>query len=109
MPVVIEVVPGGAAPASSYWTVLRCRRGAARGHLGAAGATSPSCAASKSAIMSWLPDDFVHPVHVPVPGTELHLRPIREADTALDHPAVMGSRERLWEIFGPAWPGPGRR
>src|ERR1700691_5633687 len=59
-----------------------------------------------SGLMSWLPDDFVHPVRVPVPGTSLHLRPIREADTALDYPAVMGSRERLWEIFGPAWAWP---
>ena len=56
--------------------------------------------------MSWLPVDFVHPVHVPVPGTALHLRPITEADTAIDYPAVMGSRERLWEIFGPAWSWP---
>jgi hypothetical protein len=56
--------------------------------------------------MSWLPDDFVHPLHVPVPNTALHLRPIRESDTALDYPAVMGSRERLWEIFGPAWAWP---
>jgi hypothetical protein len=56
--------------------------------------------------MSWLPDEFVHPVHVPVPDTALHLRPIREADTPLDYPAVMGSRERLWEIFGPVWAWP---
>ncbi|MBU7598029.1 GNAT family N-acetyltransferase [Streptomyces sp. P38-E01] len=56
--------------------------------------------------MSWLPADFVHPVRVPVPATGLHLRPIREADTAIDHPAVMNSRERLWEIFGPAWGWP---
>jgi hypothetical protein len=49
--------------------------------------------------MSWLPAEFVHPVRVPVPGTALHLRPIREADTAIDYPTVMGSRERLWEIF----------
>ncbi|MFD6420862.1 GNAT family N-acetyltransferase [Streptomyces sp. NPDC060198] len=56
--------------------------------------------------MTWLPDDFVHPVHVPVPGTTVHLRPIREADTAIDYPAVMGSRERLWQIFGPAWGWP---
>jgi hypothetical protein len=41
MPVVIEVVLGGAAPASAYRTVLRCRRGAARGRLGAAGAAMP--------------------------------------------------------------------
>jgi len=38
--------------------------------------------------MSWLPDDFVHPVRVPVPGIGIHLRPIREADTAIDYPAV---------------------
>ena len=25
--------------------------------------------------MSWLPEDFVHPVRVPVPGTGIHLRP----------------------------------
>jgi hypothetical protein len=56
--------------------------------------------------MSWLPDDFVHPVYVPVPNTALHLRPIRQADAVLDYPAVMGSRERLFEIFGPAWGWP---
>jgi hypothetical protein len=56
--------------------------------------------------MSWLPDDFVHPVRVPVPGIGIHLRPIREADTVIDYPAVMGSRERLWEIFGLAWAWP---
>lgn len=56
--------------------------------------------------MSWLPEEFVHPVRVPVPGTELHLRPIREADTPVDYPAVMGSQARLWEIFGPAWDWP---
>jgi hypothetical protein len=56
--------------------------------------------------MSWLPDDFVHPEYVPLPNTGFHLRPIGEADTPLDYPAVMGSRERLWEIFGPAWAWP---
>ena len=56
--------------------------------------------------MTWLPEDFVHPVHVPVPDTALHLRPIREADTDIDYPAVMGSRERLWSVFGPAWGWP---
>ncbi|MET9495645.1 N-acetyltransferase [Streptomyces sp. NPDC006552] len=56
--------------------------------------------------MSWLPDDFVHPVHVPVPATPFHLRPIREADAAIDYPAVMGSRERLFAIYGPAWGWP---
>lgn len=60
----------------------------------------------RSGAMSWLPDDFVHPVLVPLPGGDHHLRPIREADTPLDYPAVMGSRERLWTIFGPAWGWP---
>ncbi|MFD9596304.1 GNAT family N-acetyltransferase [Kitasatospora sp. NPDC059973] len=56
--------------------------------------------------MNWLPDDFVHPVLVPLPGGGHHLRPIREADAPLDYPAVMGSRERLWTLFGPAWGWP---
>ena len=63
-------------------------------------------AAVASVLMTWLPADFAHPVHVPVPGTELHLRPIREADAEIDYPAVMGSRRRLWQIFGPAWAWP---
>jgi hypothetical protein len=56
--------------------------------------------------MAWLPADFVHPVNVPLLGGTYHLRPIQEADTALDYPAVMGSRERLWDIFGPSWGWP---
>ena len=35
-----------------------------------------------------------------------HLRPIAAADVALDYPAVMASRERLWSIFGDAWGWP---
>jgi len=35
-----------------------------------------------------------------------HLRPIRASDVALDFPAVMGSRERLWSIYGEAWGWP---
>jgi RimJ/RimL family protein N-acetyltransferase len=54
---------------------------------------------------SWLPAGWAHPTRVDLP-TGHHLRPIREADLALDHPAVMGSRERLWTIFGPAWGWP---
>jgi hypothetical protein len=57
-------------------------------------------------IMNWLPQGFAHPLHVPVPATALHLRPIREADTPLDYPAVMGSQKRLWEIFGAVWDWP---
>lgn len=56
--------------------------------------------------MSWLPAGFVHPLHVALPGGGHHLRPITGADTDLDYPAVMGSRERLWSLFGAAygWP-----
>ncbi|MER5636784.1 N-acetyltransferase [Kitasatospora sp. NPDC002227] len=55
--------------------------------------------------MNWLPDDFVHPVRVPVLDGYF-LRPISGADTELDYPAVMGSRERLWSIYGQAWGWP---
>ncbi|WP_030410769.1 GNAT family N-acetyltransferase [Streptomyces sp. NRRL S-1448] len=55
--------------------------------------------------MTWLPKNFLHPVRVDVPGG-FHLRPIRGADTDLDYPAVMGSRERLWSIYGQAWGWP---
>lgn len=53
----------------------------------------------------WLPDDFVHPVRVDLP-TGHHLRPIRAGDVDLDYPAVMGSRERLWSIYGGPWGWP---
>jgi hypothetical protein len=55
--------------------------------------------------MPWLPPDFVHPMYVePLAGH--HLRPIRESDIDLDYPAVMGSQQRLWSIYGLAygWP-----
>jgi hypothetical protein len=54
---------------------------------------------------SWLPDDFVHPVHVDLP-TGHHMRPIRADDVDIDYPAVMGSRDRLWALFGAAWGWP---
>jgi len=56
--------------------------------------------------MTWLPRDFNHPLHVDVPGG-YHLRPIRGTDAPIDYPTVMGSRERLWSIFGEAWGWPG--
>ncbi|WP_354637931.1 N-acetyltransferase [Kitasatospora camelliae] len=55
--------------------------------------------------MSWLPDDFAHPLHVPLTDGH-HLRPIAESDTAIDYPAVMGSRERLWSLYGESWGWP---
>ena len=55
--------------------------------------------------MAWLPDTFVHPTEVQLTGG-YHLRPIRASDVDLDMPAVMGSRERLWSIYGEAWGWP---
>jgi hypothetical protein len=55
--------------------------------------------------MSWLPDDFEHPLREDLP-TGHHLRPIRADDVDIDLPAVMGSRERLWGIYGAAWGWP---
>ena len=55
--------------------------------------------------MPWLPEDFVHPLRADLP-TGHHLRPMGPADTEIDFPAVMGSRERLWSIYGAAWGWP---
>jgi hypothetical protein len=55
--------------------------------------------------MAWLPPSFEHPTRVEV-ATGFHLRPIRASDVDLDYPAVMGSRERLWSIYGKAWGWP---
>ena len=55
--------------------------------------------------MAWLPDDFEHPPRVETDSGH-HLRPIRETDVDLDFPAVMGSQERLFSIYGEAWGWP---
>jgi hypothetical protein len=55
--------------------------------------------------MAWLPADFMHPTHVDVPFGH-RLRPIRTDDVDLDMVAVMGSRDRLWSIYGKAWGWP---
>ncbi|HEY7430429.1 MAG TPA: GNAT family N-acetyltransferase [Streptosporangiaceae bacterium] len=55
--------------------------------------------------MAWLPPGFVHPTWVAI-GRDHHLRPIAAADAGLDYPAVMGSQQRLWSIFGDAWGWP---
>jgi hypothetical protein len=55
--------------------------------------------------MAWLPDAFVPPDRVEL-ATGHHLRPIRETDVAIDYPAVMGSRDRLWQRYGAAWGWP---
>jgi hypothetical protein len=55
--------------------------------------------------MAWLPESFEPPVRVDFP-TGHHLRPLREDDVDIDYPAVMGSRDSLWEKFGAAWGWP---
>ncbi len=55
--------------------------------------------------MAWLPEDFVAPARAEV-GSGHHLRQIRADDVALDYPAVMGSRERLWSLYGELWGWP---
>ncbi|NYE36329.1 RimJ/RimL family protein N-acetyltransferase [Nocardioides cavernae] len=54
---------------------------------------------------TWLPRGWDHPTRVEL-ATGHHLRPIHPDDTDLDMPAVMGSRERLWETYGEAWGWP---
>ena len=54
---------------------------------------------------TWLPEGWQHPARVEL-STGHHLRPIRADDTELDMPAVMGSQERLWSIYGEAWGWP---
>ncbi|GAA4383079.1 hypothetical protein [Agromyces bauzanensis] len=50
-------------------------------------------------------EGFTHPERVEfVLG--YHLRPIRADDVDIDYPAVMGSRERLWQIYGESWDRP---
>jgi hypothetical protein len=56
--------------------------------------------------VSWLPEAFEPPTLVEVGDAGHHLRPIRQSDVDLDHPAVMGSRERLWSLYGPTWGWP---
>jgi hypothetical protein len=53
----------------------------------------------------WLPPEFEHPTRLDL-STGHHLRPIRASDAELDLPAVMGSRQRLWSIYGEAWGWP---
>ena len=55
--------------------------------------------------MSWLPSTFAHPRRVELLSGH-HLRPIRADDVDIDYPAVMGSRERLWSIYGEPWGWP---
>ena len=55
--------------------------------------------------MAWLPSDFQYPRRLDLASGH-HLRPIRAADAEIDLPAVMGSRESLWRIYGEAWGWP---
>jgi hypothetical protein len=55
--------------------------------------------------MAWLPAGFEHPRRVDL-ATGHHLRPIRASDVDIDYPAVIGSRERLWERYRDVWGWP---
>ncbi len=55
--------------------------------------------------MTWLAADFDYPKRLDLP-TGHHLRPIRAEDAEIDLPAVMGSRDSLWEIYGGPWGWP---
>ena len=56
-------------------------------------------------LVTWLDPTLAPPEWVDLDG-EHHLRPIRETDVGIDYPAVMGSRQRLWEKYGDAWGWP---
>lgn len=53
----------------------------------------------------WLPDGWAHPTRVALTADH-HLRPMGPEAVELDLPAVRGSRERLWSIYGAAWGWP---
>jgi hypothetical protein len=55
--------------------------------------------------MPWLTATFAAPERAELP-TGHHRRQIRAADVDIDYPAVMGSRERLWEMYGEMWEWP---
>jgi hypothetical protein len=87
---------------------VRKHAGRRRSRLANAGAGAEIAgghASGETIAVAWLPADFVHPTRV-VACAGYHLRPIRAADTDLDYPAVMGSRQRLWSIYGQAWGWP---
>ncbi|HWJ08933.1 MAG TPA: hypothetical protein VNS46_06120 [Nocardioides sp.] len=58
-----------------------------------------------TACTPWLPPGWAHPTRVALPDGH-HLRPMGPADVDLDLPAVRGSRDRLWTIYGQAWGWP---
>lgn len=54
---------------------------------------------------TWLPADFVHPLHVELTAA-LHLRPIRASDVDIDLPVVLANQKELWAVYGQAWQWP---
>jgi hypothetical protein len=55
--------------------------------------------------VAWLPETFAAPQRAELPAGH-HLRQIRADDVDIDYPAVMGSRERLWGLYGDLWGWP---
>jgi hypothetical protein len=54
--------------------------------------------------MPFLPREFQVPE--PPATSEFVLTPLRVDHVVLDYDAVMSSRERLWQLFGPGWGWP---
>lgn len=54
---------------------------------------------------NWLPPTWAHPERVTL-AAGYHLRTMGPADVDLDLPAVRGSRDRLFSIYGQAWGWP---
>jgi hypothetical protein len=55
--------------------------------------------------VAFLPETFVAPQRAELSSGH-HLRQIGADDVAIDYPAVMGSRERLWGLYGDLWGWP---
>jgi hypothetical protein len=55
--------------------------------------------------MGWIAPDFDYPRRLDLDSGH-HLRPIEAADAQIDLPAVMGSREALWRVYGEGWGWP---
>ena len=56
-------------------------------------------------LVSWISADFSYPDRLDLESGH-HLRPIRADDAEIDLPAVMGSRESLFAVYGEAWGWP---
>ena len=63
------------------------------------------CLRVMARLVSWISADFSYPDRLDLESGH-HLRPIRADDAEIDLPAVMGSRESLFAVYGEAWGWP---